>query len=87
MGTVPLAFCRSKSGNSSMVVRAIPTLAARTAPTTNGMRHPHESRLAALIEPTVSKQIPTARSPPISLDAEAMEATRPRFVRGAPSKR
>src|ERR1700733_12681908 len=79
VGTVPLAFCRSKSGDSSIVVRAIPTLAARAAPTRNGIRHPHESRFAEVIELAVSKQTPTARSPPISLDAEAIDATKPRL--------
>ena len=51
------------------------------------MRHPQESKLATLIELTVSKEIPTARSPPISLDAEASEVMSPRLLRGAPSSK
>ena len=34
---------------------------------------------------TVSNETPTARSPPISLDAEASEVIKPRLLRGAPS--
>ena len=52
-----------------------------------GIRHPHESKLAALIELTVSKETPTARSPPTSLNAEASEVIKPRLLRGAPSSR
>ena len=55
-GAVPLACCRSKSGDSSIVVRAMPTLPASTAPTRKGMRHHHEFKFAELSELTVSKK-------------------------------
>ena len=51
------------------------------------MRHPHESKLAELIELTVKRETPTANSPPISLEAEASEVIKPRLLRGAPSSR
>ena len=35
---------------------------------------------------TVSRETPTARSPPTSLDPEAIDATKPRLLGGAPSK-
>src|SRR5208282_5031922 len=84
---VPLACCLRKSGDSSIVVRAIHTLAARTAPTRKGIRHPHESKFAELIELTVSKETATAKSPPTSLDAEAIDVIKPRLLRGAPSSK
>ena len=75
---VPAAFCRSNSGDSSMVERAIQTVPARAAPNRKGMRQPQLCRLASSSKATVSAETPTASSAPISLAADASEATRPR---------
>jgi hypothetical protein len=70
-----------------MVARAIQTLPAIAAPTKNGMRQPQASRLSWLIRLTVRADTATASSPPTSLDAEAIDATNPRFKGRAPSIR
>ncbi len=83
-GMLPSARCRSKSGDSRIVERASQTAPASAAPTRKGIRHPQLSRSASDIALTVSAETATASSAPISLDAAASEATRPRrFARRA----
>ena len=86
-GMLPAARCRSNSGDSCIVERAMPTLPASAAPTKKGIRQPQSRRLASLSLATVSAETATASKPPTSLAADAEEAISPRLPGLAPSSR
>ena len=72
-----------------MVERATHTLAARAAPTKNGIRQPQASRAAGASRLTVSADTPTANKAPTSLAADAEEgvALHARLGVDGPAKR